>query len=135
MASSRANSITFRRCRFTNFTGRALHIIAAGRITIEDCYGHNPGAYAGQGWAVSVTGGAQRIVCRRNRWFWLKQGLVFDTGESTSDNDDLIDLVDIYDETFDAYWWLLPAQLGYQQYACRNLLWRIVCNVDVPVSH
>jgi hypothetical protein len=112
MGGSRANSITFRRCRFTNFTGRALHIIAAGRITIEDCYGHNPAAYAGQGWGVFVTGGAQRIVCRRNRWFWLNQGLVFDTGESISDDDDLIDLVDIHDETFDAYWWLLPAQLS-----------------------
>lgn len=102
-----ANEITVRRCRFWNArNGNFIGLQRISRATVEDCLFHSPGN--ARGVAINLGGGCRDIHIRRNRFLWVHDGILFDTGSTRGNEEEQVtEYVTIQDNYFDLGWWHL----------------------------
>lgn len=103
---------SIRRCRFIGLAGcQAISITggAGGPNEISDCIFQGAG---GQGAGISLGSGVRDLVIQRNRFFWMKDCIIGDTGVTSGQEEQVIEFLQIRDNYFDSGWWLTPARFS-----------------------
>lgn len=101
------NDVRFSRCRFWKGPNTNLQLQHISDVSVEDCLFHSPGTALSEG--IKILRGSRRITIRRNRFLYLHDGIIIDTGSTTDRTEEVCEFIDIDNNYFDLAWWLLTA--------------------------
>lgn len=97
-------------CRFWRWATAGILIDSQSDVTIEDCLFHAPGT--GKGIGINLTNACKNIKIRRNRFLWLNNGVLVDTGTTTSQSENVTEFFSFTNNYVDLGWWLITSRFA-----------------------
>jgi parallel beta-helix repeat protein len=105
---SAVSDVRVSRCRFWRSPSAAITLTGMSNVVIEDSLFQSAGNATSTG--VSMTGGASHVTVRRNRFLYVRDGIVIDTGAPPPAPQATAEFIEVSDNYFDLAWWLLTAR-------------------------
>lgn len=96
------------RCRFWQAGTAGVGLSGNVGARIEDCLFHAPANGTMRG--INIQFGIRDVEIIRNRFLYLYEGIILDTGSTTSQTEQVAERIFINDNYFDAGWWHLTAR-------------------------